>query len=130
MIQQHLFDIIPDEKFEILTKEELIILARGEHKMLVHFEKENKRLINLYDSAEQKSFLIEDQLVIVKNKLFGKSSERSAIKNGETKDPKPKNRKVKVQLPSLRYPNAPLIEKDIELAELPNCNACGNQMED
>jgi transposase len=33
-------------------------------------------------------------------------------------------------LPSLRYPNAPLIEKDIELAELPSCNDCGKQMED
>jgi len=128
--QQYLFDIIPDEKFEILTKEELLILARGEHKMRLHFEEENKRLTKMLDSSDQKSFLIEDQLVIVKNKIFGKSSEKSPKTSSIPKDPSQKIKKTKIQLPSLRYPNAPLIEKDIELAELPNCNACGSQMED
>lgn len=130
MDQQYLFAPIPDDKFRILTNEELIILARGEHQMRLHFEEENKRLLKLIDASEQKSFLIEDQLVIVKNKIFGKSSERSPKGSANLKGKEFKTPKTKIQLPSLRYPNAPLIEKDIELAELPSCNACGNQMED
>jgi transposase len=128
--QQFLFDVIPDDKFKILTNEELIILARGEHQMRLHYEEENKRLLKMLDCSEQKSLLIEDQLVIIKSKIFGKSSEKSVIKSSVPKDPNKKIKKLKIQLPSLRYPNAPLVEKDIELAELPSCNACGNQMED
>ena len=116
MDQQFLFDVIPDDKFKILTNEELIILARGEHQMRLHYEEENKRLLKMLDCSEQKSLLIEDQLVIIKSKIFGKSSEKSAIQSNVPKDPNKKIKKVKIQLPSLRYPNAPLIEKDIELA--------------
>lgn len=130
MDQQYLFDVIPAEKFEILTREELIILARGEHQMRLQYAKENKRLTKMLDTAEQKSFLIEDQLVIVKSKIFGKSSEKSPSVPADKKEKGLKEKKVKVQLPSARYPNAPLIEKDIELAELPSCSACGSQMED
>lgn len=75
--QQFLFDVIPDDKFKILTNEELIILARGEHQMRLHYEEENKRLLKMLDCSEQKSLLIEDQLVIIKSKIFGKSSEIS-----------------------------------------------------
>jgi transposase len=48
----------------------------------------------------------------------------------EEKEPAKANKKVKVQLPSKRYPNAPLIERDIELQELPQCECCGATMRD
>lgn len=130
MDQQYLFDIIPAEKFEILTREELVILARGEHQMRVHYAEENKRLIKMLDTTEQRSLLIEDQLVIVKKKIFGKSSEKSPVVSTDKKEKFEKKRKTKIQLPSQRYPNAPLTEHDIELAELPDCDTCGSQMED
>jgi transposase len=128
--QNYLFDPVPCDKFHLLTKEELIILYTGEEKMRLYFQKENAELKKQKDITEQKSFLIEEQLVIVKTKLFGKSSEKSPVTNKNDKDQNSKNKKTKIQLPSLRYPNAPLVEKDIELAELPSCNACGSQMED
>ena len=87
MDQQFLFDVIPDDKFKILTNEELIILARGEHQMRLHYAEENKRLLKMLDCSDQKSFLIEDQLVIIKSKLFGKSSEKSSVKSSIPKDP-------------------------------------------
>ena len=130
MSQQHLFDVIPNDKFDLLTKEELILLFKHEEKMKLYYQKENEELKKKYDLVDQKNFLIEDQLVSIKNKLYGKSSEKSPKVNTDAGAKVPKKRKVKVQLPSLRYPNTPLVEKDIELEVLPSCNACGTEMED
>lgn len=130
MDQQHLFDPIPCNKYDLLTREELVVLHQGEQKMRLHFQKENEELKKQKDQAEQRSFLIGDQLVIIKNKVFGKSSEKSPKTEPRSANGSPKEKKVKVQLPSLRYPNAPLTEEDIELAELPDCSACGSKMED
>lgn len=130
MDQQYLFDIVPNEKYDLLTREELIILHRGEQNFRKQLESRVEELEREKDKAEQQTFLIEDQYIVIKSRLFGKSSERSAKTSTESKTKEEKSKKQKIQLPSLRYPNAPLIEKDIELAELPNCNACGSQMED
>jgi transposase len=128
--QQHLFDPVPCNKYDLLTREELIALHVGEQKMRIHFQKENEELKKSNDLVKQKSFLIEDQLVIIKNKLFGKSSEKSPKASTSANNKDPKTKRIKVQLPSLRYPNAPLIEKDIELATMPSCKSCGTEMKD
>jgi len=39
-------------------------------------------------------------------------------------------KKQKVQLPSLRYPDAPLIERTIEFQAMPKCSCCGSDMKD
>jgi transposase len=128
--QQHLFESVPCDKYDILTRDELVALHKGEQKMRLHFQKESEDLKKRLDLSDQKSFLIENQLVIIKNKLFGKSSEKSPRIPSEKIKKDPKERKIKIQLPSLRYPNAPLIEKDIELETLPDCGICGNKMKD
>jgi transposase len=128
--QQHLFDIIPIEKAATLSKEDLLILWQGEQKMRLHFQNEAKEIRERFEVVDQKNFLIGEQLVNIKNTLYGKSSEKSPKTPIEKSHKSEKERKLKVQLPSQRYPNAPLIEKDIELVELPSCNACGSQMED
>lgn len=130
MKQQYLFEPIPTEKFDLLTKEELIILLKGEQSIRIQMQKEVERLQGLKKELEQKSFLIEDQLINIKNKLFGKSSERFPKLIHKNPTDKWKTKKAKVQLPSLRYPNAPLIERDITLEHNPNCTCCGHEMED
>lgn len=130
MKQQYLFEPIPTEKFDLLTKEELIILLKGEQNIRIQMQKEVERLQGLKKELDQKSFFLEDQLINIKNKLFGKSSERSPKLVHKNPTDKWKTQKTKVQLPSLRYPNAPLIERDITLEHLPNCGCCGHEMED
>jgi len=129
--QELLFAPIPLEKFDLLTKEELIILVKGEQSLRLQMEKEVKRLRALNDELKQRSFLMGEQLFTIKGKLFGKSSEKSPRQDGDAEPGKYlRDKKVKVQLPSLRYPNAPLIEKDVDFVTPPTCGCCSAQMAD
>lgn len=135
MKQQEIFDnifkTVPPEKLTFLSKEELIILLKGEQSLRLQLEEDNRRLRALNNELEQKTFLVGDQLIVLKNKLFGKSSERAPTQESiQAHTRAQKDKKKKVQLPSLRYPNAPLIERHIELKELPKCGMCGSEMHD
>ena len=70
--------------------------------------------------------------VVFKSRFFGRSSEREPVQQEEQEksDSNKTTKKVKVQLPSARYPDAPLIERDIQLQELPQCECCGGKMHD
>ena len=126
--QEILFATIPDDKFSIFSKEELIVLLRGEQDLRAQMQKEVTRLRTLNDELKQKSMLVKEQLITIKGKLFGKSSDRpkGAVKNKVSSKPK----KKKVQLPSERYPNTAVIEKHVTLDQLPSCKCCGTEMED
>jgi transposase len=128
MVQQYLLDPIPCDKFSILSREELEIFAKEEQRIRIVLQKEITELKKQRDQAEQKSLLIQGDYVIIKKKIFGKSSEKSPNSESESKEKLPP--RTKVQLPSARYPNAPIIETDIELEVLPNCTCCGTQMQD
>ena len=125
-----LFKIIPTEKYDLLTREELIILAKGEQDLRMQMQKEVTRLRALHDELKQQTLAIGDQLIVIKNKLFGKSSERSAKSPADKDLSKTKVKKTKVQLPSLRYPDAPVIERRIELSVMPDCKSCGEKLVD
>lgn len=104
---------------------------------LIKKENEELRLIN--KELEDKVIIINNQNIKLRNKLFGKSSEKSN-KNKDTKSAdnqisenknKKKKRRDKVKLlPSERYPDAPLIERDIEFEKLPTCACCQEEMRD
>jgi transposase len=125
--QQNIFDPVPVDRFQILSKEELIELAKQHQKIIDQFQKQLGKMESLNQELQQKSLFIEEQFITIKNKLFGKSSERSAKGHSAVGIG---NKKKKVQLPSERYPNLPLIERDITLDKLPGCGCCGNQMSD
>lgn len=129
MDQHLLFEPIPEDKLAQLSKEELIVLLKGERsirlQMLDMIEKANA----LNEELKQKTFLIEDQFITAKNKLFGRSSERSPKQSTE-KSKGPKKVRARVQLPSERYPNAALIERDITFDTHPSCGCCGSEMSD
>lgn len=129
MKQQNLFDPVPRHRLEMFSKEELIEFFEAQQKVIDQFQKHLQKLESLKQELEQKSFLIEEQYITIKNKLFGKSSERS-VRRAEEAANRSKSKKKRVQLPSERYPHAPLIERHITLDKMPSCSCCGSEMQD
>lgn len=127
--QQNLFDPVPLERYQTLNKDELIVLLQGYEKVITTINKDNDRLRALNNELEQKNLFVDEQLITIKNKLFGKSSERSATSRAASSSSN-KDKKKKVQLPSKRYPDAPLIERHITLDHLPKCKCCSKDMPD
>ncbi len=131
MKQQNLFDPIPQSKLETLTQSELIEFILLQQKVNQTIIKDNERLRALNNELKQKTLYVEEQYITIKNKMFGKSSEKEPSKEDRQKaNGKKKKKRKKVQLPSLRYPDAPLIEREVELKELPQCSCCGEKMKD
>lgn len=130
MSQQNLFDPVPRHRLESLSKEELIKFVQLQQNVNEQFKREVDRLAALNEELKQKSMLIDDQYVVMKNKLFGKSSEREPYRDIDDAEKPQGPRKKRVQLPSERYPNAPLIERHVELETLPSCTCCGSEMQD
>ena len=128
MNQQYLFEPIPCDKYDLLTKEEVIELCKGYEDFNNQLISANKKLTAKLSSGEQKSFNLGEQLVNIKNKLFGRSSEKSPKKPNQNK--KKREAKKRVRLPSERYPNIDIIEKDVTLDEAPTCPCCSSQMSD
>lgn len=127
--QELIFAEVPVEKFSLLTKEELIVYLKGEQSLRIQLQKDVENLRALNAELNQKSYTVSELLITVKNKFFNKSSERTPKPetNGEGKS---KTQAKRVQLPSLRYPDAPLIERHVTLDVLPSCECCGFEMHD
>jgi len=119
MEQAHLFAPIPNDKYDLLTKDEVVTLNKSNEDLNRQLQKYIKELLNQLLSSEQKSFLLEEQTINIKNKLFGKSSEKSSKISIQNKEKK-KSPKKRLLLPSERYPNIDVIEKDVTLDEAPS----------
>ncbi len=123
---------IPAEKFDFFTKEELIILLKGEQDFRRQLQKNYDRVVAANELLKQQTLLLEDQYVTIKSQYYGKSSERSpkASEAIAGSDGGKKEKKQRVLLPSLRYPDAPLIEQHITLDVAPLCGCCEAPMQD
>lgn len=126
--QEELFQPIPSHKLQQLSKEELIEFFQVQEKVIKQMSQHIKDVEARNEELKQRRLQIEEQFVTIKNKLHGKSSERSKSKKKSSSNRKPCSKRV--QLPSERYPNLPLIERHIELETLPNCDSCGHEMSD
>ena len=128
MKQQLLFETVPINKYDLLTKDEVVVIARAYEdairQLQEKLERQNKEILK----GEQTSFLLNEQVIIIKNKLFGKSSEKSEKKSLVNKS-KNESRK-RILLPSERYPNLDIIEKRVELEKTPACPCCTSEMQD
>lgn len=122
------------DKFELMSKEDLITFARLEQDFRVKLLKEVMRLRSLNDELKEQSLWLGDQLLTVKSKIFGKSSEQMTLEPASSEErsgkEKKKEARVKVQLPSERYPDATIIERDVTLATPPECKCCQAKMSD
>lgn len=128
MKQQHLFESIPCDKYDLLSKEEMVSLIKGYEDLVKQVIKRNNEVEAMLLAGEQKSFLLNEQLINIKNKLFGRSSEKSDKKNSSNR-PSKESRK-RVLLPSERYPNLEIIEKRVGLDKIPTCPCCAKEMKD
>jgi len=128
MKQSQLFEPIPCDKYDLLTREDAIALARGYEDAIRHLQEkieiQNKELFK----TEQTQFLLSEQIINIKNRLFGKSSEKSDKNTSTGKDKKAPRKRV--LLPSERYPNVEVMEKLVELDKAPQCACCSKDMKD
>jgi transposase len=129
MDQQDLFKPLPADKIALIPHDELVEFFKAQQSVIESFQKEIRYLKDFNHELEQRSLFIEETYIVLKNKYFGKSSEKEPSEEDRRRhDTKSVGQKKKVQLPSLRYPNAPLIEREIELKELPDCKCCNKKM--
>jgi hypothetical protein len=106
-------------------------LFKGEQDFRRQLQRENVRLKALNDELKQQSLRLEEHYVTIKNKIYGKSSERRPRESGASDAGEADGRKkVRVLLPSERYPDAQLIERRVTLDQLPACRCCGSEMSD
>jgi len=125
--QELFFKTIPCDKYDLLTKEEIIALYEDAINLNKQMQNSLKQAYKELFKQEQKSFLLGEQTLNIKNRLFGRSSEKSP----RTKKKKQNTNKGKrYLLPSLRYPNADIIEKDVTLDTPPTCPHCNIKMQD
>lgn len=129
MTQEYLFEIAPSHRLAQFSKEELIEFVQAQERVISAQQKTIKRQAALAEELRQRVLFVDDQYIVLKNKIYGKSSEREPSQKTSGDDPASK-KKTRVLLPSLRYPDAPLIERQVELKELPACSCCGTQMTD
>jgi transposase len=130
--QEYLFEPAPSHRLAQLSKEELIQFVEAQERVIKSQNTALRQQAALVEELKQKILFVDEQFIVLKNKIFGKSSEREPGRDndGNGDKPSPKNKKTKLQLPSLRYPDAPLIERHVELQALPTCSCCGSQMSD
>lgn len=128
MDQELLLKTIPADKYDLLTKEEVIALHKDTEDLLKQVIQHNNELTSKILQGEQKEFLLGEQLINIKHRLFGKSSERSDKRSPSNK-PKKDPRK-RVLLPSERYPNLDIVERRVELDKQPVCPCCSKEMKD
>jgi transposase len=126
--QELLLKTIPADKYDLLTKEEVVALAKGYEDLVQQVIKHNNELMAKLLSGEQKEFLLGEQLINIKHRLFGKSSEKSDKKSSSNKANKEPRKRI--LLPSDRYPNLDVIGKRVELDKAPMCLCCNKEMKD
>jgi transposase len=114
-----------------LKKEELAVLLLGEQQLRMQFQTFYNEVLAANVELKEKKLLLEEQFVLFKNQFFARSSEKSLPPEEPNEHKKrKKKRKKKCQRPSERYPNVPLIKRDLELETPPNCTLCEAPMAD
>jgi transposase len=112
------------EQLQSLTRTELIDLLLGEQDIRAQAEVVARE-------AKEESYLIGAKYIRIKNRIFAPSSEKNPRKAPEkgssSKKKEPQNR---TRLPSDRYPEATILEQEIEIVPLPSCSCCGSEMSD
>lgn len=113
------------EQLQSLSKKELALFCQQEQNLRLQFQTFYNEAKAANVELQEKRLLLEEQYVLLKNQFFAKSSERTPRPKTEPpKDRKKKKKAKKCQKPSERYPNIPLIKRDLELETPPNCGLC------
>jgi hypothetical protein len=120
---ESLLDPVSRERLKILRRAELESLFEGEQQLRLQMQGELELIKRQYTELADSKFELLGKFIKIKTMLFGKSSEKSPKSNFGASDGNPKDKSAKKhrtnfsKLPSERYPNAPIIEKTIELED-------------
>jgi transposase len=125
MSQTELFESLSKDKIKSLTYEEQSEFISIQQDIIRQLQSINKKLIKNSDQSEQ-TILLNEVYLLLKNKMYGFSSEKSKKDKKNPKDRK--DRRKRVLLPSERYPNIPIKEQEIDFLEPPSCQCCGSEM--
>lgn len=115
-----------------MSRADLENFARLEQEVRLAIQKRLKQLEAQLKAEQEQTILLNDNYLLLKHQIFGKSSEREPVASEEQPcEVEPKSsKKTKIQLPSQRYPEAELVVQDIEFRDMPTCTCCGSKMED
>jgi transposase len=128
-----LLPVDPATKLQSLTKEQLIELVEAQEKALEYHNAVNKILREAVNDSKviQERLALQDRLLILKKRMFGKSSERRPKPPDPDLPPKEKKEALerRSKLPSIRYPELKLEEQEIEIDTAqggtpPPCEVC------
>ena len=131
--QDYLFDPIRLNKLDTLSKEDFKVLVQGLQDTVTQLHKLNAKLKSEQEKSNLQTVLLNEQYILLRSQFFGKSSEKrpsSELKRAHEESQQKLPPKERVQLPSLRYPNAPLMERDVEFKTISNCTCCGEPLKD
>ncbi len=118
---------ISKENSKSLSREDLEKENEFLHAALDLYTKHVKKLNGLLAPEQLEMVAIADQMVILKKSVFGKSSEKRPSRQ-DIAAKSTKGRNPFQLLPSLRYPDLPLIEKELEAATPPSCKLCSHEL--
>ena len=119
------------EQIRTLKREDMAVLLQGEQKLRLQLQTFYNEAVLANVELQEKKLLLEEQYVILKNEFFAKSSEKTQLPPKSPEDKKRKKKgKKRCQKPSERYPNIPLIKRDVTLQTPPHCGLCKHPMED
>jgi transposase len=131
-IDDKIFEAIPESVLAQNSKEDLIKFLVAQQRVIDDFRRRVLYLEAREEELKQRILFVDGQYIELRNKAYGKSSERESTKPKPdaptTKEPKPP--KTRVLLPSERYPNAEIIERHVTLQTPPTCKCCGKPAKD
>jgi transposase len=122
---------LTEEDLSRATREELIGLIRGEQSLRASIVEGFIVAITNEMIFKDRAFLAEEKFVRFRTVVFDKRSERmSSLRSGSKKKKKKEREETDShsKLPSERYPNVDIIERNVECEANPLCPCCGEQM--
>lgn len=129
--QQKFFEVDHFEKYDNLTREEVIGLHKIDRKIIQLMQQEMKRLLLRYGEQADTLLLVNEQRVWLRHEMFGRSSERELSKEPVAPTPPaPKPKSPRIQKLSERYRDLPRMIRHLELEKMPSCRCCGAEMSD
>ena len=121
------------EVLKSLSKSDLVTLMEGEQELRANFQAEIDRLKSIHKELEDQVLQVNGKYIRLKNKLFGRSSEKSLNNQrpvNETKPKKKRNSKKRKSSKRLteKYPNLPIVDQTVSFDEKVECACCQSQM--
>jgi len=125
--QSDLFTVKPQSRLDSMDQASLAQLAEVLIASNQYLQNKVDQLLAKLGYPEQERVAIADELVILKTKFFGPSSERRKKEREQAKrEPRYGPR---ILLPSLRYPGLRLVEREIDFESTPQCKLCESPMQ-